>query len=141
MYERAHHPPVPFPVFLRRLGNHFAIVAALLAVSLAVGMFGFHRLAGYSWIDAFLDTAMLLGGMGPMGPDLPDYPAKLFAGFYALYAACWCWWRRACSSRRSCTGSCTTCTGARSDAMQQSDLAPGARSLDATSCGCRLAES
>ena len=86
MYERAHHPPVPFPVFLRRLGNHFAIVAALLAVSLGVGMFGFHRLAGYSWIDAFLDTAMLLGGMGPMGPDLPDYPAKLFAGFYALYA-------------------------------------------------------
>ncbi|MFL5506300.1 MAG: hypothetical protein ACJ8AU_05420 [Gemmatimonadales bacterium] len=86
MYERAHHPPVPFPVFLRRLGNHFAIVAALLAVSLAVGMFGFHRLAGYSWIDAFLDTAMLLGGMGPMGPDLPDDPAKLFAGFYALYA-------------------------------------------------------
>ncbi len=77
---------MPFPVFLRRLGNHFAIVAALLAVSLAVGMFGFHRLAGYSWIDAFLDTAMLLGGMGPMGPDLPDYPAKLFAGFYALYA-------------------------------------------------------
>jgi hypothetical protein len=49
-------------------------------------MFGFHRLAGYSWIDAFLDTAMLLGGMGPMGPDLPDDPAKLFAGFYALYA-------------------------------------------------------
>jgi len=86
MYERAHHPPVPFPVFLRRLGNHFAIVAALLAVSLGVGMFGFHQLARYSWIDAFLDTAMLLGGMGPTGPDLPDDPAKLFAGFYALYA-------------------------------------------------------
>lgn len=37
------------------------------------------------WIDAFLNTAMLLGGMGPVG-DLPTSAAKIFAGCYALYA-------------------------------------------------------
>jgi hypothetical protein len=38
-----------------------------------------------SVLDGFLNTAMLLGGMGPVDP--PVTPAgKLFAGFFALYA-------------------------------------------------------
>ena len=37
------------------------------------------------WRDAFLNTAMLMGGMGPV--DAPKTPGgKLFAGLYALYA-------------------------------------------------------
>jgi hypothetical protein len=37
------------------------------------------------WRDAFLNSAMLLGGMGPV--DAPRTPGgKLFAGAYALYA-------------------------------------------------------
>lgn len=37
-----------------------------------------------SWIDAFLNASMLLGGMGPV--DTPcTFGGKLFAGFYALY--------------------------------------------------------
>ena len=48
-------------------------------------------MAGYShferlpWRDAFLNSAMLLGGMGPV--ETPATPGgKLFAGLYALYA-------------------------------------------------------
>ena len=37
------------------------------------------------WRDAFLNAAMLLGGMGPVKTDLSE-PGKLFAGLYALYA-------------------------------------------------------
>jgi hypothetical protein len=50
-------------------------------------MTGFHLLAQYPWIDAFLESAMLLGGMGPVGHlgETTD-SAKLFAGCYALYA-------------------------------------------------------
>jgi hypothetical protein len=48
-------------------------------------MFGFHFLANQEWIDAFLNTAMLLGGMGPVG-DINGVGGKLFAGFFALYA-------------------------------------------------------
>jgi hypothetical protein len=37
------------------------------------------------WRDAFLNAAMLLGGMGPVNPPQTD-GGKLFAGIYALYA-------------------------------------------------------
>jgi hypothetical protein len=37
------------------------------------------------WLDAFLNAAMILGGMGPV--DTLHNPAgKLFAGLYALYS-------------------------------------------------------
>jgi hypothetical protein len=61
------------------------MVALLLAVSLALGMAGYMTFEGLPALDAFLNAAMLLGGMGPV--DLPKTPAgKLFAGSYALYA-------------------------------------------------------
>jgi len=53
--------------------------------SLAIGMVGYHLLEHLSWIDAFLNSAMLLGGMGPVNPPTSD-GGKLFAGLYALYA-------------------------------------------------------
>ena len=56
----------------------------LIAVSLLVGMAGYHLLEGLSWIDAFLNAAMLLGGMGPVNAPA-SYGGKLFAGLYALY--------------------------------------------------------
>ena len=39
-----------------------------------------------SWLDAFLNSAMLLGGMGPVKTAGLSAPGKLFAGAYALYA-------------------------------------------------------
>ena len=47
-------------------------------------MVGYHWLGADGWIDAFLNAAMLLGGMGPVRP-LTNDSAKLFAGVYALY--------------------------------------------------------
>ena len=84
-YEHKDDNLLPLPVFRRRMLLHFGVVLALLVVSVGGGMLGFHALAHYAWVDAFLDSAMLLGGMGPTGPDLPTSGAKLFAGFYALY--------------------------------------------------------
>ena len=37
------------------------------------------------WRDAFLNAAMLLGGMGPVDAPKTD-GGKVFAGLYALYA-------------------------------------------------------
>ena len=48
-------------------------------------MCGFHWFAGFSWVDAFVDSSMLLGGMGPVG-QLHANGAKIFAGTFALYA-------------------------------------------------------
>lgn len=57
----------------------------LLLVSLAAGIAGYAYFERLPVLDAFLNTAMLLGGMGPV--DVPKTTGgKLFAGLYALYA-------------------------------------------------------
>ena len=66
--------------FLRNL----AWATAILAVSLGVGMGGYHWLAPMPWVDAFVNAAMLLGGMGPVDP-LGNDNVKVFAGIYAMY--------------------------------------------------------
>jgi len=48
-------------------------------------MVGYVRLEQMSWTDAFLNSAMLLGGMGPVNPPQTE-GGKIFAGVYALYA-------------------------------------------------------
>ena len=85
MYEAKHQPPIRPVDFLHRLVSHLALAIALLAVSLAGGMLGYMLLEGLSSVDAFLNAAMLLGGMGPVNPP-QTVPGKLFAGLYALYA-------------------------------------------------------
>lgn len=85
MYEQRAAQPVSRWVFLRRVARHFAIASLLVFVSLGAGMAGYRHFEGLGWCDAFLNAAMLLGGMGPV--EAPVTPAgKLFAGFYALYA-------------------------------------------------------
>ena len=85
MYESRKHPPLPRHRFIRRLALHAAAAAALLGVSLLIGMAGYAWFEDLPWRSAFLNAAMLLGGMGPV--DAPHTDAgKLFAGLYALYA-------------------------------------------------------
>jgi len=85
MYESRKQQPLSNALFLRRLINHLACALGLLMVSLAIGMAGYMSLEKLSSVDAFLNSAMLLGGMGPVNPP-QTVEGKLFAGFYALYA-------------------------------------------------------
>ena len=85
MYEPRRTPPLSRRGFARRLLNHFALAALLLAFSLALGMAGYEYYEHLPWRDAFLNAAMLLGGMGPVNNPLTP-AGKLFAGCYALYA-------------------------------------------------------
>lgn len=85
MYEAGHQPLLTRARFLQRVARHFGIAVAVLAASLLGGMLGYHALESLPWIDAFLNSAMLLGGMGPVNPPLTA-AGKLFAGIYALYA-------------------------------------------------------
>ena len=79
------HPADPPATFLRRLAAHVGVAIGVVLASLAGGMAGYVHFERLTWLDAFLNSAMLLGGMGPVDP--PHTPGgKLFAGLYALYA-------------------------------------------------------
>ena len=65
---------------------HACVALFVIAISLFVGMIGYQHYEHMSWLDAFLNSAMLLGGMGPVKTDGLSEPGKLFAGIYALYA-------------------------------------------------------
>lgn len=85
MYERRHETPLSRADFLARLVRHVLAALAMVAASLAAGMAGYAGFEGLSPVDAFLNAAMLLGGMGPVNAPATT-AGKLFAGVYALYA-------------------------------------------------------
>lgn len=86
VYEPHHTPPIPAARFALRLLAHACAALGLISVSLLWGMWGYHHFEHLDWLDAFLNAAMLLGGMGPVKTqDLTD-GGKLFAGLYALYS-------------------------------------------------------
>ena len=84
-YEQRSDRLLPRRQFLGRLAAHALLVLVVGAVSLLGGMAGYHWLEGMPWIDAFVNAAMILGGMGPVTP-LQTPAGKLFAGLYALYS-------------------------------------------------------
>jgi hypothetical protein len=84
-FEHYREPLVPRAVFLMRLGRNIAVALGLILASLLVGMAGYHFLGGLAWMDAFLNAAMILSGMGPVD-TLTAGGAKFFAGLYALYS-------------------------------------------------------
>jgi hypothetical protein len=85
VYESKLLPPIPRAQFMRRLLAHFAAAVLLVLLSLVLGMSGYEHFEQLPWRDAFLNAAMLLGGMGPVDSPQTD-GGKLFAGLYALYA-------------------------------------------------------
>lgn len=85
MYESRKHLPLPRARFLRRLALHFLGAMALLSGSLLLGMAGYAYFENLDWRAAFLNSAMLLGGMGTVDAPSTD-GGKVFAGLYALYA-------------------------------------------------------
>src|SRR5258707_1325941 len=84
MYEPRSSPPLSRAHFIRRVARHLAFALALVLVSLGIGMSGYSYFEGMAWRDAFVNSAMLLGGMGPVDPLKTD-GGKVFAGCYALY--------------------------------------------------------
>ena len=84
MFENKFESLAPRGTFLRRLVTSTSLGLLAAAVSLLAGMLGYHGIEGLSWIDAFLNAAMLLGGMGPLEHER-NTAGKLFEGIYAIY--------------------------------------------------------
>lgn len=86
MYERRRAPLLPPRKFAARMGAHLLAALGVVSGSLAIGVVGFHSYEPtFTWLDAYLNAAMLLGGMGQVDPPRTS-GGKFFAGTYALYA-------------------------------------------------------
>ena len=86
-FEGRHERLAPFSIFAKRIATSFVIALALIAFALAVGIAGYHWLAGFDWVDSLLEASMILGGMGPVhGGDLTTDASKVFASAYALFS-------------------------------------------------------
>lgn len=85
MYENRYIRPISFLKFLFRMLAHSGISILLLVFSLLIGMVGFIYTENMAILDAFLNSSMLLGGMGPIKTVGLSESGKLFSGIYALY--------------------------------------------------------
>jgi hypothetical protein len=65
--------------------SNTVVLLPLAAFALVLGMAIYHFVERLSWADAFLNAAMLLGGMGPVD-RLQTTAGKWLAGVYALFA-------------------------------------------------------
>ena len=83
-FEHRAQPVISPRRFIIRLAHSGIVALAMIAISLFIGMAGYRVFEDLSWIDAFLNASMLLGGMGPVNAPV-TFGGKLFAGLYALY--------------------------------------------------------
>ncbi len=81
-----HFGPAPHPwLVARHMGLRALGIMPLLLATLLAGMAVYHWIEHLSWPDAFLNAAMLLGGMGPVD-RVVSTTGKWMVGSYALFA-------------------------------------------------------
>ena len=85
MFEHRSKPLLPRREFFRRIARNACLGAVVIVVSLGFGMVGYHVFEKLPWLDAFLNAAMILSGMGPVATLQTD-AGKIFAGCYALFS-------------------------------------------------------
>jgi len=84
VFEHHMEPLLSRAAFKARLVKHVMMFMGLIGIALGIGILGYHQLEGIPWIDATLNAAMILGGMGPVN-ELHTSAGKLFASGYALF--------------------------------------------------------
>src|SRR5271167_4016687 len=85
MFEHRSKPLLPRRQFYARLARSAAVALLVVAVALGIGMVGYRAFEPMSWVDAFVNAAMILSGMGPVS-SLQTDAGKIFAGCYALFS-------------------------------------------------------
>jgi len=85
MFETRHQPLLSTAAFALRVSRHAAFALAIVAMALGGGVIGYHVTENLPWVDALVNAAMILGGMGPVNP-LHTTAGKVFASAYALFS-------------------------------------------------------
>jgi hypothetical protein len=85
-FEHRHQPLLPKDVFFRRLIYAALLDILIVAAWVVIGIIGYKlTVPKMSWMNAFLNAAMIAGGMGPIYQfKRATEIAKLFGGLYAI---------------------------------------------------------
>jgi len=84
-FEHRGQPVISRRKFLARMFIAIGLWMILTIVGLAIGIAGYARFEGMSFVDAYVNAAMILSGMGPLG-ELKTAAGKVFAGSYAIFS-------------------------------------------------------
>ena len=82
--ERLSEPLASGRVFAGRVFRSILFGSLMVALTLWIGMAGYHYLEHLDWLDCFVNATMIMSGMGVVVVPLSD-AGKLFAGSYALF--------------------------------------------------------
>lgn len=83
-FEHRNSRLAPPAVFLGRLARSIVFASGMIVAALVIGISGYMLTERMPLLDAYLNAAMLLGGMGPVD-QLHTSAGKFFAGAYALF--------------------------------------------------------
>lgn len=84
-FENKGQTVIPRRAFVHRLARALGLWAALTFGGLVLGMIGYAATEGMGAVDAFVNAAMILSGMGPVS-ELHTTAGKVFAGCYAIFS-------------------------------------------------------
>jgi hypothetical protein len=84
-FEKSHQPIASHWRFIQRMALAVACWLGLTLIGLVVGIAGYAMFEGMSLVDAYVNAAMILSGMGPVG-ELKTTGGKIFAGSYAIFS-------------------------------------------------------
>jgi len=82
-FETRRQPVVSRRKFIVRMSIAIGLWIVLTLLGLAIGIAGYAGFEGMSFVDAYVNAAMILSGMGPLG-ELKTTAGKIFAGSYAI---------------------------------------------------------
>ena len=84
-FEHLRQPVISRGRFAARMLRAIGLWVILTIVGLAIGIAGYAGFEGMSLVDAYVNAAMILSGMGPLG-ELRTTAGKIFAGSYAIFS-------------------------------------------------------
>lgn len=84
-FEGKHQRLASWANFVARIMRNIVLAAFIILLALLIGMAGYAGFEGLAPIDAFLNAAMILSGMGPVAV-MTTHAGKIFAGLYALFS-------------------------------------------------------
>jgi len=83
-FEKRSERILPRSKFFIRMVKFTLLALFVIVVSLFIGILGYMQIEHLTLTDAFLNAAMLMGGMGPVDV-MHSEAGKMFDGVYALF--------------------------------------------------------